>query len=312
MKKLNHLIILNFAACLFGLVVFLVCIQFVACKKETAHIDNRGELIEADFEEPDEDEYSVDVEDILDEDAYVSDASLKIDSITGVKAINENDLVCIEPYKYTGYFPVGAGAQKTTLTFHLNKADSVLYSVYTNRDTSVTVSNLVRIDSTHYSVDVATITNNFKAKSVSFGFKRKVNGVDKIVKKSAKMVHRNAEGKLYGKALYGLQSTGFNPSSPNAIQIDTNYIPQLGDIVQLEDTLRSQPQWCAVLTNPTITPAKTVSGAYVPPAYRFRVIQFNSNCKGGTTKRYVKAYKKDMATRIQNKEKTARAVAYYR
>lgn len=300
MKKVNYLITLNFAALMCGLVICICCIQFVACKKEAEISKNtEGVSVEEEFIP------SEDIEPIYDDN---SDAALKIDSISGPKASTTNDIACqgVKPYKYAGFFVVGKGENSVDLTINLSKYDSAFTSVVTNRDTSISVSGLTRLDSTHYRIHVATISDWFTQKTVKFTFKRTVAGIEKVVSKTIRIVGMNNLGNLYGSQLWGLNSKNVHvlPNSANGVVMSSSYVPQMDDLIQFSN----QTQYCYVLSAELLKAATATTKA----KYKVKTIQYNSDCNGGTTKRTVSAYADALSDKILNKDKLEYAVRYFR
>lgn len=296
------------------IVLIISCFAFClsSCQKNNTDIqsDELAEQIENEvIEEP-----SVDVPDEIED--YDDEGTMKIESISGPKASAfEVSSWCQIPFKYSGFFTVGKQANAVTLTVNLSKYDSLLTAVSVNHDSLIEVSNLSRVDDTHYTFSCSTKSHLFTAKSIKFTFtsSRSVNGTPKTFKKSIKMVGVNQLGNIYGTQLWGLNTLGVSQITPSSAgtAIDSTYVPTLGDIIFFDH----DEQRGVVTTAPEIVTTSASLLAKRGKKYKFQITQYNVRCKSARTIKKYSLYAADFkptSAKFLNPNKEMIATKYYR
>lgn len=324
---------------LFSLILFCGIIAISqSCKKNSdiqtndniENVDVADELIE-EIEAPET------IEDETND--YDPEATSKIISIVSDSvATNDEDWIndC-STYKYNGYniakhddhirFVITLSQKDTLLQDSVKSSRTDITSDEPLHDPTGTGHLINRIDDTHYYF-YPRFNPSFGGKySVKYTFylTPKADKPSKAISKSVKILAKGylvagdltSEGDdrpytsnwIIGKYKKLIARTLTLVSSPSVAEIDTNYIPSVGDVITFQNSASKTKK--GIITAPSVfKPATKTKGA----SYVFYVAEMNNkpDCKGSATTKRKNLERKSFPDNIRSVDTTYKATSYQR
>jgi hypothetical protein len=238
---------------------------------------------------------------------YDPEAATKIVSITGTQATDADGSSDCMYFKYKDYWKVRT-AYGNVLTITLSQPDTIVRIIETSDRavTGVYFDSLVQISPTVVQVILKAHFDTVRVKTAKLSL---LTNKQKIVAKSLKTVGMIGS-KCYGHSFWivrywRIREGTINQMVSAPIELDSNYIPQRGDIIVF-----SNVHYGAIITIP-VYEQKLKAGDYWKQ-YRFKMAEMNAKgCKSSKSTKSIKLRNDDIEGTLVSSNPNRDPPVYY-